>query len=61
MEEKTTTDREMLISLIQSIDYSFLQTDGFYDKRLTYPVIDKVNWIKRRLAIEVPKDMCKTE
>lgn len=61
MEEKTTTDREMLISLIQSIDYSFLQTDGFYDKGLTYPVIDKVNWIKRRLALEAPKDMCKTE
>ena len=53
MKKKTITDREMLTFLIQAIDYSFLKTDGSYDKSLTYPVIDKVNWIKRSLAFEV--------
>lgn len=45
------TDKEMLIYLIQAIDYAFLKTDGFYDKTLTYAVIDKINWIKRNLAL----------
>ena len=57
MKKKTITDKEMLIYLIQAIDYSFLKTDGSYDKSLTYPVIDKVNWIKRSLAIKSPKDI----
>ena len=35
--------------LIESIDYSFLKTDGTYDRSLTYPVIDKVNYIKKKL------------
>ena len=48
------TDKEMLIYLIEAIDYSFLKTDGSYDKSLTYPVIDKVNWIKRNLNLEAP-------
>lgn len=54
MKEETITDKEMLIYLIQAIDYSFLKTDGSYDKALTYPVIDKVNWIKRSLALKTP-------
>ena len=52
MKEKTITDREMLIYLIEAINYSFLKTDGSYDESLTYPVIDKVNWIKRNLTLE---------
>ena len=55
MKEKMITDKEMLIRLVQAIDYSFLKTDGSYDKSLTYPVIDKVNWIKRSLALETPE------
>lgn len=54
MKEEMITDKEMLMSLIQAIDYSFLKTDGSYDKSLTYPVIDKVKWIKRNFAIEAP-------
>jgi hypothetical protein len=57
MKEKVITDKEMLIRLVQAIDYSFLKTDGSYDKSLTYPVIDKVNWIKRSLALEAPERM----
>lgn len=57
MKEKMITDKEMLMSLIQAIDYSFLKVDGSYDKDLTYPVIDKVNWIKRSLALEAPEEM----
>ena len=57
MKEKMVTDKEMLIRLVQAIDYSFLKTDGSYDKSLTYPVIDKVNWIKRSLALEAPEGM----
>ena len=53
------TDKDMLMSLIQAIDYSFLKTDGSYDKDLSYPVIDKVNWIKRCLALEAIEGMYK--
>ena len=35
--------------LLDVIDYSFLQTDGSYDKSLTYPVIDKVLFIKKNI------------
>ena len=61
MKEKMITDKDMLIYLIQAIDYSFLKTDGSYDKNLTYPVIDKVNWIKRSLSLEAKEGMYKTE
>ena len=35
--------------LLEAIDYSFAQTDGTYDLTLTYPVIDKVKYIKQKL------------
>lgn len=38
---------KLLDLLLDAIDYSFLQIDGNYDKSLTYPVIDKVNYIKK--------------
>ena len=41
--------RYMLQILIQAIDYSFLQVNGEYSKDLTYPVIDKVKFIKKQL------------
>lgn len=44
MENKTPIEL-----LIEAIDYSFLKTDGTYDKSLTYPVIDKVKFVKRLL------------
>ena len=40
---------ELLNILIEAIDYSFLQTNENYDKSLTYPVIDKVKYIKNFL------------
>ena len=49
MEKKDFSDRDMLNLLIEAIDYSFLRTDGTYDKALTYPVIDKVRFIKKAL------------
>lgn len=48
MEEKYSA-RELLDMLLEAIDYSFLKTDGSYDKSLTYPVIDKVRYIKDSL------------
>lgn len=42
------TDR-LLGMLLEAIDYSFLQIDGSYDKTLTYPVIDKVQYIKEQV------------
>ena len=43
-------DTEKLLGmLLEAIDYSFLQTDGSYDKTLTYPVIDKVQYIKEQV------------
>ena len=44
------TDRELLDMLLEAIDYSFWsQIEGKYETELTYPVIDKVNYIKRVL------------
>lgn len=44
------TDRELLDMLLEAIDYSFWnQIEGKYEVELTYPVIDKVNYIKRVL------------
>ena len=42
------TDK-LLNMLLEAIDYSFLQTDGSYDKTLTYPVIDKIQYIKEKV------------
>ena len=42
------TDK-LLKMLLEAIDYSFLQTDGSYDKTLTYPVIDKIQYIKEQV------------
>ena len=42
------TDK-LLRMLLEAIDYSFLQTDGSYDKTLTYPVIDKIQYIKEQI------------
>lgn len=39
----------LLNMLLDAIDYSFMAPTGEYDKSLTYPVIDKVKWIKRKL------------
>lgn len=41
--------KELLKMLLEAIDYSFAQTDGTYDLILTYPVIDKVKYIKQKL------------
>lgn len=41
--------KELLKMLLEAIDYSFAQTDGKYDLTLTYPVIDKVKYIKQKL------------
>ena len=46
------TDKEKLEMLIEAIDYSFLNTQGEYDKELTYPVIDKVKFIKKSMQEE---------
>ena len=43
---------DLLSMLLEAIDYSFLKTDMTYDKSLTYPVIDKVNYIKKVLGKE---------
>ena len=42
------TDK-LLGMLLEAIDYSFLQMDGSYDKTLTYPVIDKIQYIKEQV------------
>lgn len=42
------TDRELLVMLLEAIDYSFWNpTEKKYNLDLTYPVIDKVKYIKR--------------
>ncbi len=46
------TDKEKIKMLIEAIDYSFLNTQGEYDKELTYPVIDKVKFIKKSMQEE---------
>lgn len=43
------SDRELLTLLLDAIDYSFLRTDGEYNKELTYPVIDKVKFVKKKM------------
>lgn len=43
------SDRELLALLLDAIDYSFLRTDGEYNKELTYPVIDKVKFVKKKM------------
>ena len=44
------SDRELLIMLIEAIDYSFWNPmDKKYNLELTYLVIDKVNYIKKVL------------
>ena len=48
---------ELLGMLLEAIDYSFLQIDGSYDKSLTYPVIDKVKYIKEKLKNNEVKDV----
>lgn len=41
--------KELLNMLLEEIDCSFKQTDGTYDLTLTYPVINKVKYIKQKL------------
>ena len=50
------TDK-LLGMLLEAIDYSFLQTNGDYDKSLTYPVIDKVRYIKEKLKNKEVKEV----
>ena len=47
------TDK-LLEMLLDAIDYSFLQNDGSYDKTLTYPVIDKIQYIRKQLKNNEP-------
>ena len=54
VQQKQETDdnkqaKELLKMLLEAIDYSFAQIDGTYDLTLTYPVIDKVKYIKQKL------------
>ena len=46
---KKYNDRELLLLLLEAIDYSFMKPDKSYNISLTYPVIDKVRFIKRQL------------
>ena len=49
-QEQPEVDCHHLLSLlIEAIDYSFLKTDGTYDGDLSYPVIDKVCYVKKQL------------
>ena len=49
------TDKELLVMLLEAIDYSFYNPmERDYNKDLTYPVIDKVKYIKRVMQ-ERPK------
>ena len=50
------TDK-LLRMLLEAIDYSFLQSNGDYDKSLTYPVIDKVKYIKEKLKNNEVKEV----
>lgn len=50
------TDK-LLEILLEAIDYSFLQSNGDYDKSLTYPVIDKVRYIKEKLKNNEVKEV----
>ena len=47
------TDKEKLNMLLEAIDYSFWNpTEKDYNRELTYPVIDKVKFVKRMLQEE---------
>lgn len=48
-EKEYQQTKELLKMLLEEIDRSFAQTDGTYDHILTYPVIDKVKYIKQKL------------
>ena len=48
--------RALLYSLLEAIDYSFVRPDGTYPVSLTYPVIDKVQYIKGQLSNEHEKE-----
>lgn len=51
------TDKEKLNMLIEAIDYSFWNpTEKDYNRELTYPVIDKVKFVKRMLQQEQPSE-----
>ena len=44
------TDKEKLNMLLEAIDYSFWNpAENDYNRELTYPVIDKVKFVKRML------------
>lgn len=45
--EQGHTAEELLKMLVEAIDYSFMAPDGTYNLELTYPVIDKVKYIKK--------------
>jgi len=47
--------KALLYSLLEAIDYSFVRSDGTYPVSLTYPVIDKVQYIKGQLSNEHEK------
>ena len=48
-EKEHQETKKLLKLLLDAIDYSFAKTDGTYDLTLTYPVIDKVKYIKNIL------------
>ena len=47
---KKYNDRELLLLLLEAIDYSFMKPDKSYNISLTYPVIDKVCFIKKQIG-----------
>lgn len=49
LHEKDVDYKKLLDLLIEAIDYSFMRPDGDYNLELTYPVIDKVKYIKKSL------------
>ena len=56
------TDKDKLKLLIDAIDYSFWNpVDKDYNKELTYPVIDKVKYIKRLIMEEPVSEDFETE
>ena len=42
--------KDLLFKLLDAIDYSFMTPERDYNKELTYPVIDKVKWIKKQIG-----------
>lgn len=56
------TDKEKLNMLIEAIDYSFWNPmEKDYNRELTYPVIDKVKFVKGILQQERPSEDLETE